>query len=105
MKLATSLNILFIYSSCLPKLPIALNMETALTNKFDSFTDHVNDQLKKAAEAQSVELTEYHSALSDLVKKVEALADQCYIDSKISSLEKCFIKIHNTGKNLDGILN
>ena len=21
----------------------ALNMETALTNKFDSFTDHVND--------------------------------------------------------------
>ena len=62
-------------------------METALTNKFDSFTDHVNDQLKKAMEAQSVKLTEYHSALSDLAKKVEALADQCYIDSKISSLE------------------
>ena len=45
------------------------------------------DQLKKAIEAQSVKLKEYHSALSDLAKKVEALADQCYIDSKISSLE------------------
>ena len=45
------------------------------------------DQLKKAIEAQSVKLAEYHSALSDLAKKVEALAVQCYIDSKISSLE------------------
>ena len=42
----SSQNIVFIYSSCLPKLPAVLNIDTVLTNELDSLTDHVNDQLK-----------------------------------------------------------
>ena len=50
----TSQNILFICSSCLPKLPAARDMETALTNKFDSFTDHVNIRPTKESNQGSV---------------------------------------------------
>ena len=73
-----------ICSSFLLKLPAVLNIETALTNKLDSLTD---DQLKNTIEFHCtvhIKLTEqYQSALSDLAKKVEALADQSNINSKI----------------------
>ena len=87
------LQLTYICSSFLLKLPAVLNIETALTNKLDSLTD---DQLKNTIESHCtvhIKLTEQHqSALSDLAKKVEALADQSNSNSKIASLEISFLR-------------
>ena len=71
-------------------------METALTNKLESLTDYVKDQLKTTIESQCAKLTQL--ALSDLAKRAQVLVDPPNIESKISSLEKCFSKIYNTKK-------
>ena len=43
---ATSENILFICSSCLPKLPTVFSIDTTLSNKFDSFSDHMTKSIE-----------------------------------------------------------